>query len=150
MVIRALQQRSAIIQKPLRRQADKTWHRQAGVAGQLHKRLALLRRNANFKARIVCHAPQFGGPTQIGNAPRNLMWPQQSAKVSKPNIFSGPQISGAVVWALIRSPRETRIFPPAGSRERIQDGQPRFTCDSVLAAIGRASHGQARVKGFLC
>jgi len=56
MVIRALQQRSAIIQKPLRRQADKTWHSQAGVAGQLHKRLTLLRGDADLKACIVCHA----------------------------------------------------------------------------------------------
>ena len=53
MVIRAVQQRSAIIQKPLRRQADKTWHRQTSIPSQLHKRLALLRRHTNLEACVV-------------------------------------------------------------------------------------------------
>jgi hypothetical protein len=54
-VIRTAQQRGAIIQKPLRRQSNKTRHRQSGVARQLHKLLPLLRRNTNLNA-IIKHA----------------------------------------------------------------------------------------------
>jgi len=48
-----VQQRSAIIQKPLRRQADKTWHRQTSIPSQLHKLQTLLRRNTNLNACII-------------------------------------------------------------------------------------------------
>jgi hypothetical protein len=59
-VIRTAQQRSAVIQKPLRRQADKTRHGQAGVAGQLQKLLPLLRRDANLNA-VIESCPQATG-----------------------------------------------------------------------------------------
>ena len=62
MVIRAVQQRSAIIQKPLRRQAHQARHRQASVAGQLHKCLPLLRRDTNFEASVIDqHARSLAG-----------------------------------------------------------------------------------------
>lgn len=66
-MIRTVQQRRAIVQKPLRRQPNKARHRQAGVSGKPHKPLALLRRDANLNA-IVEHARKLRAYKNRGNA----------------------------------------------------------------------------------
>jgi hypothetical protein len=91
-MIRSAQQRNAIVEKPLRRQAHKTRHRQPGVAGQLHKFLPLLRRNANLNA-IIEHARSLRAYKNPCNAPILRMRGNQMTSLTPPKRPTAAEIA---------------------------------------------------------